>query len=118
MQDDEHFYTVCRYVERNALTAKLVKRAENWKWGSLYHWKQGSTEPQPLLSRWPLRRKPGWAKHVNQPLTDRELEALARSLHRDSPFGEDAWITKTVKKLDLESTIKPRGRPRKAENGS
>ncbi|WP_232100745.1 transposase [Gimesia fumaroli] len=29
IQDDEHFYTVCRYVERNALTANLVKQAED-----------------------------------------------------------------------------------------
>ena len=31
VQDDEHFYTLCRYVERNALRAKLVERAEDWK---------------------------------------------------------------------------------------
>ena len=68
IQDDEHYYTVCRYVERNALTANLVQRAEDWRWGSLYHWKQRSTEPQPLLSPWPQKRKPGWAAHVNQPL--------------------------------------------------
>lgn len=28
VQDDEHFFTVCRYVERNALRANLVARAE------------------------------------------------------------------------------------------
>ena len=35
VQSDEHFYTVCRYVERNALRAGLVERAEQWRWGSL-----------------------------------------------------------------------------------
>ena len=29
---DEHFLTVCRYVERNALRANLVERAEDWRW--------------------------------------------------------------------------------------
>ena len=33
VQSDEHFLTVARYVERNALRAKLVKRAEQWQWG-------------------------------------------------------------------------------------
>lgn len=28
-QQDEHFLTVCRYVERNALRAGLVRRAED-----------------------------------------------------------------------------------------
>ncbi|QDT77085.1 Transposase IS200 like protein [Gimesia maris] len=118
IQGDEHFYTVCRYVERNAFTAKLVKRAEDWRWGSLYHWKQGAHEPQPLLSSWPQRRKPGWAEYVNQPLTEREVQALERSIQRGAPFGDEEWTEKTVQQLDLASTIKPRGRPRKTENGS
>jgi REP element-mobilizing transposase RayT len=32
IQDDDHFLLVCRYVERNALRAGLVSRAEDWRW--------------------------------------------------------------------------------------
>jgi len=35
IQDDNHLLSVIRYVERNALRAKLVKKAENWAFGSL-----------------------------------------------------------------------------------
>ncbi len=31
VQDNDHFYTVGRYVERNALRANLVQRAEEWR---------------------------------------------------------------------------------------
>ncbi len=56
IQDDAYFLTVCRYVERNALRAGLVTRAENWRWGSLWRWQQ-QVEPEPaLLSPWPLPR--------------------------------------------------------------
>ena len=34
VEDDGHFLTVCRYVERNALRAGLVDRAEDWRWAS------------------------------------------------------------------------------------
>ena len=34
IQEDEHLVSVLRYVERNALQANLVKRAEDWKYGS------------------------------------------------------------------------------------
>ena len=34
IESDEHFYSVVRYVERNALRAGLVQRAEDWQWGS------------------------------------------------------------------------------------
>src|SRR5690349_18674872 len=33
IQDDAHFLTVARYVERNAVRAKLAPRAELWRWG-------------------------------------------------------------------------------------
>jgi hypothetical protein len=39
VQEDEHFYTVCRYVERNALRANLAPGAERWRGGSLHRWK-------------------------------------------------------------------------------
>ena len=54
VQDDEHFFTVCRYVERNALRAELVERAEDWRWSSLWRWLQ-KVQPDPaLLSPWLL----------------------------------------------------------------
>lgn len=36
VQTDEHFLTVARYVKRNAVRAKLVDRAEDWQWSSLW----------------------------------------------------------------------------------
>src|SRR3974377_1539438 len=36
VQTDEHFYTLMRYVERNALGAKLVKRAAQWRGSSVW----------------------------------------------------------------------------------
>jgi putative transposase len=41
VQDDDHLVSVLRYVERNALRAELVSRAENWKWSSLRGWGRG-----------------------------------------------------------------------------
>jgi len=35
VQNDEHLLTVARYVERNAVGAGLVERAEFWPYGSL-----------------------------------------------------------------------------------
>ncbi len=42
IQQDEHFLTVCRYVERNARRANLVKLAQRWPWGSLFKREQPS----------------------------------------------------------------------------
>lgn len=60
IQDDEHFLTVCRYIERNALRAGLVERAEQWRRGSLWRWRQRPGLDPKLLTPWPIPRSPGW----------------------------------------------------------
>jgi putative transposase len=47
VEANDHFLTVCRYVERNALRAGLVSRAEEWRWGSL--WRRRRSAPEPPL---------------------------------------------------------------------
>ncbi len=114
VQDDSHYLTVCRYVERNALRAKLVKKAEKWQWGSLWRWRFGDAEQKKLLSTWPVRRSPDWLRHVNKPITPSELQALRQSVARGNPYGSETWSQRMIKNLGLESTTRPRGRPRKA----
>lgn len=112
IQDDDHFLTVCRYVERNPLRAGLVERAEDWQWSSLWSHLHTS-RAQTLLSPWPVRRSPDWAEHVNAAQTEGELEAIRRCIKRGSPFGDQDWTKQTAIRLGLESTLKPRGRPQK-----
>lgn len=118
VQEDEHLYTVARYVERNPLRANLVRRAEKWRWSSLYRWLRGATEDKALLSRWPVSRAANWAQYVNAPQTEAELTAIERSLQRGNPLGDPAWSERATRVLGLETTLRPRGRPRKSEKGS
>jgi putative transposase len=112
IQSDEHFFVVARYVERNAVRASLVDRAQDWRWGSLYRW-LAQPEPDPkLLSPWPLPRLPNWVNRVNEPLSEKEIAAVRWSLKRGSPFGDETWVKSAARRLDLESTLRPRGRPR------
>ena len=60
VQSDDHFLTVCRYVERNALRAGLAVRAEDWRWGSLARWHINDADAEPKLSRWPIDRPKDW----------------------------------------------------------
>ena len=103
-----------RYVERKALRAKLVDRAQDWRWGSLWRslWRrQQKPEPDPkLLSPWPLPRLPKWVERVNDPLTKNELAAVRPSAQRGRPLGDDVWVESNATRLNLESTIRPRGR--------
>jgi putative transposase len=110
VQSDEHFLTVARYVEGNPVRAKLVPRAEDWRWSSLWRRLHGEAD---VLSRWPVAPPPDWLRRVNRAQPAAELEALRRSAQRGQPFGGDRWIQSTAKRLGLESSLRPRGRPRK-----
>ena len=59
-----------------------------------------------------MPRLPNWANRVNEPLGDKELEAVRWSVKRGSPFGSETWVESTARRLDLESTLRQRGRPR------
>ena len=116
--NDDHLLTVCRYVERNALRANLVKRAEHWRWGSLWRYYAGDAKPRALLTDWPVARPRNWVEQVNRPQNAAELAVLRTSVNRGAPFGSPAWVHRTVARLGLESTLRPRGRPRRVGNGS
>jgi len=111
IESDEHLRTVLRYVERNPLRAGLVKRAEQWQWGSLWRRAADDADSRSLLSDPPVRLPKDWARYVNQAETDAELTALRESVRRGRPFGDASWQSKIVEQLGLEHTIRPRGRP-------
>ncbi|HVT28931.1 MAG TPA: hypothetical protein VHE81_13030, partial [Lacipirellulaceae bacterium] len=113
VESDEHYYQVARYVERNALRAGLVRRAEDWRWSSLWRRLHRSADEAQFLSDWPLPRPRSWTKYVNQPQTEAELAAIRRSVLRGQPYGGDRWARTTAQRLGLESTFRPRGRPRR-----
>jgi putative transposase len=111
IQEDEHLWTVCRSVERNALRAGLVTCAALWRWGSLSQRVQGWAGPP--LSAWPCAVPAEWVDLVNTPQTERELQALRRSVLRGTPYGNQDWQQRTAEHLGLQATLRARGRPTK-----
>ena len=60
---ERQFFTLCRYVESNALRAGLVDRAELWPYCSLS--RHPSCGRQPVVSAWPVERPENWVEIVN-----------------------------------------------------
>lgn len=112
VQNDMHLLRVWRYVERNALRANLVRRAEDWPWSSLCHCGGGAGFK---VDEGPIRLPPDWIEIVNQPQTESEVAAIRAATAREIPFGTDDW--KRAAGLPL-SPARPRGRPRCALPGT
>jgi putative transposase len=105
--------TVIRYVECNPLPAGLVHAAEHWPWSSL----PASIDPPPLpfLHPGPVPWPAIWVSHVNTPLYQKDLKRFRYSARRETPFGDCAWTEAAARNLGLEDTLRPSGRPRKAD---
>jgi putative transposase len=108
VQDDRHYLIVCRYVERNALRCGLVKRAENWRWGSA-RLRGAHEKGWPALASGPLDLPHDWSRLLNEPQTPAEEEAMRQSVRRGLPFGDAQWQLRTAKRLAI--SLRRRGRP-------
>jgi putative transposase len=115
VQKDEHFRQIVRYVERNAKRAELVKRAEDWRWSSLYRREYGTKKQRQLLSAWPVQPDTDYLKWVNEPQSKEEVEVIRYAIKRGRPYGGEAWLARTVDKLDLETTMRQQGGYRRNE---
>lgn len=108
VQNDSHFITVCRYVERNPLRANLVRRAQDWAWSSLA---ERCTNCHPTLQdEWPILPTENWVARVNHAETAAELQALRQAVTKGTAFGDGDWVDRISRLLDLPGS-RPRGRP-------
>lgn len=115
IQEDDHLLTVLRYVERNPLRARLVRKAENWPWSSLNS-RGANGVPPDFLRAGPCPLSADWVDAVNAAPPEGELDRLRMSVNRGTPFGDQRWIRRAAARLGIEASLRPRGRPRKVEN--
>lgn len=109
IQQDEHLLTVLAYVERNPLRAQLVRRAKEWVWSSVPAFTSRSRPT--FLVQGPVDRPRRWLAEIHRDETG-SLAVVQTSLNRGTPFGSSGWTRRIAERLGLESSLRPRGRPR------
>jgi len=123
IEDDDHLLAVLRYIEANPLRARLVERADEYRWSS--YGCHGAGRPDALLTpaapyetlgASAMARRRRWSAYVHQTPDEAELAAIRRSSETGLPYGEQSWVNRLSRRLKLDLTIRPRGRPRKPTN--
>jgi len=104
---------VLRYVEGNPVRAGLVKSAKDWQWPS--HGEVTSTRSRLLVDEVSLELPDDWSSYVDEPFAENELGKFHQSVNRQSPYGDSEWQKQISRKFGLESSMRPRGRPRKEQ---
>ncbi len=115
IEQDEHLLTVLRYVERNPLRAKLVRRAWRYPWSSAAA-HCGQRDPSGLLDprRWQkLPEEQDWKDVLSRPEDDEAVGLVRLNTSRGRPLGSDSFISKLEHKLGRRLRPLPVGRPKK-----
>ncbi|RKY07476.1 MAG: hypothetical protein DRP56_05635 [Planctomycetota bacterium] len=111
VQDNAYYATALRYIEANPVRAEIVQDAADWL-GSSYAVRQGRQSPLEL-SEGPFAIPADWTKQIHRRINPKAAEAIAKSINRNGPLGDSEWTQQTAKKMNLESTLRKRGRPKK-----
>ncbi len=119
--DEDYLWAAIRYVERNPVRARLVRKAENYAWSSAAA--HCGMRDDPLLSRqkqWRRRFEEmgDWADFLAVPDEPTKLEILRRNVDKGLPCGSERFIRKIEKIAGRTLMFKPQGRPSKADNGN
>jgi putative transposase len=89
--DESYLYSAVRYVERNPVRARVVKRAED------YHWSSAATHIRsgrhPLLSPCPLEKSiKNWSAYLGQEDDKEEIKEFIRHEHTGRPLGSSNFV--------------------------
>lgn len=110
VEKESYYMTLIRYIEANAKRAKIVRRAEEWDYGSLM---EREYKHRTLLSKLYIDLDEDWVGYVNAPMPKGELHTIRNSVNRQAPLGNQKWQIETATKHGMLSTLNERGRPRK-----
>jgi putative transposase len=114
VEEDSYLLSLLRYVESNPIRCrlKLADRAQDWQWSSLGCDAKLSAE---LLSDWPLDRPRNWTALANQVMAASEQQRVKASFDRGRPLGTPGWTEAMARRMGLDFTLNPRGRPKNAQ---
>src|SRR3989338_8764533 len=112
VEKDNHLLQLIRYVERNPFRAKLVKKAQDWQWGSAYRRTQGTPQEKALLSDTIIELPEDYLEWLNEKEDAGTLIRIRQSVNKGTPFGAAKWVERMVDKFDLLLTTRLRGRPK------
>jgi putative transposase len=118
IQSNWRYFKTMQYIEANPIAALMVQSAADWPWSSYAHRIYADNTDSVVNLVKPFKLDPGpvpipknWPEIVNQKLKEEETTELANCIKKGAPYGEKEWVIKTAEELNLQSTLRERGRP-------
>ena len=115
IDEDRYLWAVSRYIEKNPVRAKVVRRSEEYPYSSAKAHLLGKSDPllgEKLFMEGELSDYKAFMKGLEDSMLQEEIRRKAR-LGR--PLGDGGFSESLLQKLGRNLTFRPRGRPRKKD---
>ncbi len=113
VQDTTKLHDIIQFVESHPLRSGIVEEPNDWPWSSVSRRGNESATSGPMLSIPPVPLPLDWTEQLSLEMSTATLDQIKHCILRSCPYGDAGWVQKTAAKLSLESTLRPRGRPKK-----
>ena len=116
--DELYLWAALRYVERNPVRARIVRKAENYPWSSAaahcgLRESRTLTNDQYWLTQ--FQSVGNWSKWLAEGDQPDQIEVLRRHVARGLPCGSETFVRKLERIAGQALRYRPRGRPKKLE---
>ena len=115
VMDEAYLLATARYLELNPVRAKLVERAEDWRWSSARAHLLGPDDC--LVKVAPLLAMIGnWQAFLRSAQPEEQLQELRRHTRTGRPLGDEAFLDRLEGLVGRLLRPQKGGRPKKTEN--
>jgi len=114
--DDEHLIAAVRYVERNPVRARMVRKAEQYPWSSAAAHCGLRTDPllSPLKGLVPVRTE-DWSSWLAEKEDEGLLATIRLHTRTGRPAGDKRFVSALESRLGRRLQARSIGRPRKGK---
>lgn len=108
---DTYLWTAVRYIEKNPVRAKIVRRAEDWKWSSARAHVTGTADQAVNLFAWLPKYE--WTNYAAFLKEDENNAHIRKATSTGRPFGNFDFLQMLESRLGRLFRPQKRGRPKK-----
>jgi len=104
-----------RYVERNPVRSRMVRKAWQWKWSSaaVHCCKADGVIRLKNIDDLLDFKASGWEQYLDSREDEAEIDQIRTHTMKGRPLGATSFIEKVGKMAGRVLTVMPRGRPKK-----
>ena len=113
---EKYLWAVARYIEQNPVRARIVKKAEDYKYSSAKAHIRGIEDEVLGEELFEERQRKDYRKFIRSGIPEKEINSIRYHASTGRPFGGEDFIEKIGKKLKRTFFLNPVGRPRKTKS--